>query len=94
MAGRSIIWSACDENLHSFEHEGQQMTVESYYRARYGFKLQYPHMPLVYVNDIKKKFGGWFPIEFVSQAFAKSKENNEEIVNNILKYHDNIAGTE
>ena len=51
-------------------------------------------MSMIYINNICKRGGGWFPIEFGFQAFGKSKENNEDMVNNILKYHDVNAGKE
>ena len=49
-------------------------------------------MPMIFVDNLSKFGGGWIPIEFVYQTFSKSKDNSEEIVTNILKYHDAIAG--
>jgi hypothetical protein len=67
-------------------------TVASYYLKRYNIKLTYPKMPIIYLPRVSSKGGGWFPIEFIFQAFARSKENNEDMVNSILKYHDKHAG--
>ena len=67
---------------------GQEITVASYFENEHGIKLKYPNMPMIYVDNVSKFGGGWFPIELVYQTFAKSKDNNEEIVTNILKYHD------
>eukprot|EP00571_Detonula_confervacea_P016014 CAMPEP_0172307988 /NCGR_PEP_ID=MMETSP1058-20130122/8723_1 /TAXON_ID=83371 /ORGANISM="Detonula confervacea, Strain CCMP 353" /LENGTH=1152 /DNA_ID=CAMNT_0013020311 /DNA_START=101 /DNA_END=3559 /DNA_ORIENTATION=- len=91
--GKKIIWSACDEAQYSFEVDGQLMTVASFFKNAYGIILKYPQMPIIYIDNIGRGGrGGWLPIELAYQAFEKSKENNEEIVTNILKYHDAIAG--
>jgi hypothetical protein len=75
--GQRIILSANDPTLYSFSVDGQDTTVASYFEDRYGVKLEYPNMPIIYVDDISKHGGGWFPIEFAYQAFAKAKDNNE-----------------
>jgi hypothetical protein len=90
--GQRIIWAANDPSLYTFTVNGQEMTVASYFESVHGVKLQYPSMPIIHVDNITKFGGGWFPIEVVFQTFAKSKDNTEEIVTNILKYHDAIAG--
>ena len=89
--GEKIIWNP--EKEYTFvPSNGQETTVAQHFFKVYGIKLQYPYMPIVFVDNISRHGGGWFPIEFAYQAFAKSKENNEDIVSNILKYHDSIAG--
>lgn len=90
--GKRIILSANDLSLHSFTVEDKDFTVASYFDWKFGIKLQYPSLPIVYVDGISKHGGGWFPIEFVYQAFNKSKDNSNEIVLNTLKYCDKIAG--
>ena len=75
--GQRIILSANDPTLYSFSVDGQDTSVASYFEDRYGIKLEYPNMPIIYVDDISKHGGGWFPIEFAYQAFAKAKDNNE-----------------
>lgn len=90
--GERIIWAANDVSLYTFAVDEQEMTVASYFEYKYGIRLQYPCMPIIHVDNVSKFGGGWYPIEFVYQCFAKSKDNSEEIVTNILKYHDAIAG--
>jgi hypothetical protein len=90
--GEMVIWAANDASIYTFVVNGQEMTVASYFETCHEIKLQYPCMPIIYVDNISKFGGGWFPIEFLYQSFAKSKDNSEEIVTNILKYHDAIAG--
>lgn len=96
--GHRILWSACDPHEFSFKHNDQEVTVESFFESQYGIKLKFPHMPILYISNICKRGGGWFPIEFCFQAFSKSKENSEDMVNNVLKYHvsqeHKIAGDE
>lgn len=75
--GQRIILSANNPALYSFTVEGQETTVASYFENRYGIRLKYPSMPIIYVDDISKRGGGWYPIELVYQAFAKAKDNNE-----------------
>ena len=69
-------------------------TVADFFNSQYANRLKFPHMPIIYINNICKRGGGWFSIEFGFQAFGESKENNEDMVNNILKYHDVNAGKE
>ena len=90
--GRRIIWSASDPAQFSFLHNEQKETVFSFFEKEHGITLRYPHMPIFHLPKISRFGGAWFPIELGFQAFAKSKENNEEMVNNILKYHDVHAG--
>jgi hypothetical protein len=75
--GKRIIVSANDPTLYSFLVDGQETTVAAYFENRYGVKLKYPNMPIIYVDDISKHGGGWYPIEFAYQAFAKSNDNGE-----------------
>ena len=87
---QGIFWNP---NEFFFTYDGQETNIISYYRDVHGVRVQYPCMPLVYVENITKKFGGgWFPIEFVFQAFAKSGENTNTMVQGVLKYRDNTAG--
>lgn len=90
--GNKILWSACDPSLYSFEHDGEQCTVASFWESVHGASLKYPHMPIVHVDSGTRHKGIWLPIEFLYQAFTKSKENENEMVQNILKYHDVYAG--
>ena len=75
--GKRIISSANDSTLYSFLVDGEETTVAAYFENRYGVKLKYPNMPIIYVDDISKHGGGWYPIEFAYQAFAKAKDNGE-----------------
>ena len=90
--GKRIISAADDRLLYSFSVEGEELTVASYFDRKFGIKLKYPNLPIIYVDSISKHGGGWYPIEFVYQAFNKSKDNSNEIVQNTLKYCDKIAG--
>ena len=90
--GKRIISAADDRLLYSFSAEGEELTVASYFDRKFGIKLKYPNLPIIYVDSISKHGGGWYPIEFVYQAFNKSKDNSNEIVQNTLKYCDKIAG--
>jgi hypothetical protein len=92
--GKRIIAAANKLTLYSFVVEEKEYTVASYFDMKFGIKLQHPDLPIIYVDGISKHGGGWFPIEFVYQAFNKSKDNSNEIVQNTLKYFDKIAGTE
>jgi hypothetical protein len=92
--GERIRLAANDRTLYSFTVEEKEYTVASYFEWKFGIKLKHPDLPIIYVDGISKHGGGWFPIEFVYQAFNKSKDNSNEIVQNILKYCDKIAGTE
>jgi hypothetical protein len=92
--GERIISTANDRKDYYFIVEEKEYTVASYFEWKFGIKLQHPHLPIIYVDGISKHGGGWFPIEFVYQAFNKSKDNSNEIVQNILKYYDKIAGKE
>ena len=87
--GNKILWSADDVHECSFTVKNAQRatTVAEYFRDRYGITLRYPKMPIVYIYKVRKQGGVWLPIEFVFQAFAKSKENSNEMVKNVLKYH-------
>ncbi|KAL7551535.1 hypothetical protein ACHAWF_014721 [Thalassiosira exigua] len=91
-SGKKIIWSAEDPGQFTFDYNGEQTTVAQYYQREHGVTLQFPQMPLLYVDNISRRGGGWIPIEFIFQAFTKSRENSEEMVNAILKYHDLNAG--
>ena len=92
--GTRIIWSAEDATQYSFkvEENGPDETVASYFEKNHRIILKYPKMPIIFLPRISKYGGGWFPIEFAYQAFAKSKENSEEMVKGILAYNDNHAG--
>ena len=90
--GKRIISAANNQTMYSFSVEGEELTVASYFDRKFGIKLKYPNLPIIYVDSISKHGGGWFPIEFVYQAFNKSKDNSNEIIQNTLKYCDEIAG--
>jgi len=94
--GSSIIWDASDPNQYSFpytkygEETSRQMTVPAYFMERYGLRLQYPHMPLVYLGNAE-----WFPIEFLFQGYAKMKgANSPNQVSAVLDYFDHSGGSE
>lgn len=101
-----IIWGANDPSLYSFEERKRVddgspkkiYTVYSYNEERYGIKLKYPCMPIVFLGNNE-----WFPIEFLSQSFGKMKVSNSTDHENqkvqqqdqkdaVLDYYDNNSG--
>eukprot|EP00559_Dactyliosolen_fragilissimus_P005779 CAMPEP_0184858258 /NCGR_PEP_ID=MMETSP0580-20130426/3389_1 /TAXON_ID=1118495 /ORGANISM="Dactyliosolen fragilissimus" /LENGTH=1354 /DNA_ID=CAMNT_0027354333 /DNA_START=16 /DNA_END=4080 /DNA_ORIENTATION=+ len=93
-----IIWAADDPELHSFELKPRgsaedapvvKHTVASYYREKYRLNLRYPKLPIVYVGK-----DGWFPVEFLLQAYDKMKGSNlPDQVKGVLGYYDEYSGT-
>ena len=91
-----IIWGADDETLYSFEEKNpkdgvppKNYTVFSYNKERYNIILKYPKMPIVFLGNRE-----WFPIEFLYQAFGKTKgANSREHVAGVLGYYDENSGT-
>ena len=87
----SVIWSACNPDLHSFEFEDRKnggekktVTVAEYFLIRYGKKLKYPEMPLVFLGNKE-----WFPIEFLFQSFSKMRDaNKKKQVGAVLEYYN------
>lgn len=78
-----IIMTANDPALHSFEFKPRRPSeddspdpppiiydVARYFRERKGIALSFPNMPMVYTQD------GYFPVEFLQQAFGKMKNAN------------------
>lgn len=78
-----IIMTANDPELHSFEFKPRKPSeddgpdpppiiydVARYFRERKGITLAFPYMPMVYTQD------GYFPVEFLQQAFGKMKNAN------------------
>ncbi len=79
-----IMRSARD---HTFEWNERDITVFEYYLEKYGIELQYPNMPIVHVMR------GWFPVEFLYQKFARSKDaNDRDMIDQVLRYYDGHAG--
>ena len=87
--GNTILWSADDVNEYSFtvKNTERTTTVAEFFKDRYGITLRYPKMPIVYIYKVRNQCGVWLPIELVSQAYSKSKENSNDMVKNKLKYH-------
>jgi hypothetical protein len=72
-----LDWGA-DLEKQSFEYKmkgdpedqpGEIITIERYFLLKYKMKLRYPKMPIVFLSDRKEK--GWFPIEFLFQAWGQ-----------------------
>jgi hypothetical protein len=92
--GKKIIWDASDPNEFSFsftkrgEETSRMITVPEYFLETYNIKLEYPHMPLVYIGNFE-----WYPIEFLYQGFAKMKgANSSSQVSAVLDYFDHHGG--
>lgn len=92
--GKSIIWNASDPNEFSFsftkrgEETSRMITVPEYFLEVYNIKLQYPHLPLVFIGKNE-----WYPIEFLYQGFAKMKgANSSSQVSAVLEYFDHHGG--
>jgi len=68
---------------------GVTHTLASYYKEKKGISLKFPYMPAVFIGKNE-----WFPLEFLSQAFGKSKDaNGPNHVKAILGYFDDHAGS-
>ena len=65
------------------------MTVARYFQDIIRLPVRYPKMPLVQVKDGKED--GWYPIEFLFQAFGKTRD--ADFNQHVLKFNDNFAST-
>ncbi len=93
----SIIWDASDPNLHSFKFKTKKepdapertVTVADYFNLRYNVRLNFPHMPMVFIGNRE-----WFPIEFLFQAFSKKRAPPDSTKKAVLQYYNDVnAGT-
>jgi hypothetical protein len=66
-----------------------RMTVARYFQDIIHLPVRYPKMPLVQVKDGKDD--GWYPIEFLFQAFGKTR--GADFNKKVLKFNDNFAST-
>ena len=81
----SMKWSATD---HTFEKDGEDITVLQYYKKAYDIDLKYPNMPLVRTGGSE-----YFPVEFLFQEMSRVPNSNDaEKVKEVLGYHDNFSG--
>jgi hypothetical protein len=80
---------AQEENEPSAPDPVQTVTVAEYFRLRYKMTLRFPKMPLVFLTEGKEK--GWFPIEFLYQAWGKVKATDHN--QDVLKFNDHFAST-
>jgi hypothetical protein len=97
----SILWVADDPDVYSFtrsenshdenktdEEEPAILSVAQYFEQRHGVRLRYPKLPIVHVGD-----KNWYPIEFMYQAFERTKDANSPThVSDLLKHFDENAG--
>mmetsp|Transcript_2889 Transcript_2889/g.6223 ORF Transcript_2889/g.6223 Transcript_2889/m.6223 type:complete len:791 (-) Transcript_2889:680-3052(-) len=67
-------------------------TVYSYFLEHHGIRLRYPKMPLINIGR-RGPVQEWFPIEFFTQAFGKTRDATEKL-DAALRYNDEHAGTE
>ena len=72
-------------------------TVASYFYENYGIRLKYPNMPLIKTGRVKMRDGfvdEWFPIEFLSQEFGKTRDADNQKLTAALQYNDERPGRE
>ena len=70
-------------------------TVASYFYENYGIRLRYPKMPLIKTGRVKTRNGfvdEWFPIEFISQEFGKTRDADNQKLTAALRYNDERTG--
>ena len=98
MASEDLDWGA-DLERQSFEFKmrgapedqpGEMVTIERYFLLRYKIKLRFPKMPIVHLLDGKEE--GWFPIEFLFQAWGKVRDTDHNP--DVLKFNDHFASTD
>lgn len=106
MGKASILWVADDPAVYSIEkgakarsgnlHDGNKtheeepviLNVAQYFEQRHGIKLRYPKLPIVHIGE-----KNWYPIEFLYQAFERTKDANSPThVSDLLKHFDENAG--
>jgi hypothetical protein len=95
-----IAWAADNPDMFSFSldkddteiplENQRKYTVAAYYYEKKGIKLKFPHLPIICMGR-----DGFFPIEFVYQAFSKKKDaNSSQDLKTTLDYYDKNAATE
>jgi hypothetical protein len=95
-----IAWAADNPDMFSFVLDNddtetplenqRKYTVDAYYYEKKGMKLKFPHLPIISMGR-----DGFFPIEFVYQAFGKKKDaNSVNHVKTVLDYYDKNAATD
>ena len=70
-------------------------TVASYFYENYGIRLRYPKMPLIKTGRVKTRDGfvdEWFPLEFLSQEFGKTRDADNQKLTAALRYNDERTG--
>ena len=70
-------------------------TVASYFYENYGIRLRYPKMPLIKTGRVKTRDGfvdEWFPVEFLSQEFGKTRDVDNQKLTAALQYNDDEPG--
>ena len=70
-------------------------TPASYYYEKYGIRLRYPNMPVVKIDRKRRGntfFDEWFPIEFLSQEFGKTRDADNQKLTAALRYNDEQTG--
>lgn len=70
-------------------------TIASYYLEAYGIRLRYPKMPLIKIGRIRIRgqfVDLWFPIEFFTQAFGKTRDADNQKLTAALQFNDERAG--
>lgn len=92
-----LDWGA-DLEQQSFEYKhkgapedqpGEIVTIERYFLLKYKMKIRFPKMPIVFLRDRKEE--GWFPVEFLFQAFGKVRDTDHNP--DVLKFNDHFAST-
>lgn len=98
---KPICWSANNEDEYTFSlvrrgaktdgvkqeaEEEPKYTVASYFEARYGIILRFPHLPIVFTKE------GYFPVELLLQAQEKVfGENDQAKIDAVLKFNDEFS---
>ena len=70
-------------------------TVASYFYENYGIRLRYPKMPLIKTGRYRTRDGfvdEWFPVEFLSQEFGKTRDADNQKLTAALRYNDERTG--
>lgn len=102
----SVLWAADDPEVYCVEKKPDPsgkdsmdekkleeekpivLSIAQYFDVKYGIKLRYPKLPIVHIGD-----KNWYPIEFLYQAFERTKDANSPThVSDLLKHFDDNAG--
>ena len=70
-------------------------TAASYFYEKYGIRLRYPNMPLIKTGRFRTRDGfvdEWFPIEFLSQEFGKTRDADNQKLTAALRFNDEQIG--